>query len=366
MVDGIMESSSVHTEHDGRLEQLVDEYLEAEEAGRTLDRAELLSRYPVLRPELESFFAGQEQIRSLAGPLHALMGTAGPGATWQVSRSELPGIQSPPAIGKYRVLELLGVGGEGEVFRAFNPDLRREVVIKWARQTLPEALQQKLIDEGRMLARIDDPGVVRVHDVDVFEGRPFMVLEYLPGQSLAERLKEGPLSPRAAAVLVAEVAATLDRVHGQDVLHRDLKPGNILIDRGGRPRLLDFGLACLSQHWGQINPLDGKISGTFYYMAPEQANGQIERIGRRTDIFGLGAVLYHLLAGRPPYQVPDRVSLWRLAKEGKFDSPRKHKPGVPWLLERICLKAMAHEPEQRYASAVRWPGHSSVTCACPE
>src|SRR5262249_51517666 len=153
------------------------------------------------------------------------------------------------AIGKYRIVERLGAGGQGEVFRAIHPELRCDVTVKWARHDLPADLQQGLLAEGRVLARLDDPGVVRVHDVGTHEGRPFAVFAYVPGRTLAERLREGRLSFREAAALTAALAHTLEKLHRQGVVHRDLKPANILLKSRGRqtgefgmPLLLDFGL----------------------------------------------------------------------------------------------------------------------------
>jgi serine/threonine protein kinase len=257
------------------------------------------------------------------------------------------------AIGKYRVLERLGAGGQGEVFRAVHPNLPgREVVIKWARQSLPADKQNYLLAEGQVLARLDDPGLVRVYDVDVHQGCPFVVFEYVAGRSLNDQLKQGRPTFRESAMLVAQLAATLARVHDQGVLHRDLKPHNILIDTAGRPRLLDFGLAWLRPPLGVENDrADRSISGTPQYMPPEQASGQTNLIGPPSDVFGLGAVLYELLTGQPPYQDADRFALWEKARRGQVVPARKVNERVPRALNAICMKALAADPAQRYASA---------------
>jgi serine/threonine protein kinase len=258
----------------------------------------------------------------------------------------------PLWIGKYRVVERLGSGGQAEVFRAVHPSLPgRDVVIKWAKQSVSGETQHLLITEGGIMARLDDPGLARIYDVDVHEGRPFVVMEYVAGCTLQQQIKQGLPSPREAAALVARLAHTLARVHKQGVYHRDLKPANILIDATGWPRLVDFGLALMDQPWDPAKRQEGDISGTFEYMAPEQANGQTDRIGARTDVFGLGAILYALLTGRPPYQAADRITVWEQARQGKVIPPRQINPQVPRSLECICLKALAREPEQRYASA---------------
>ena len=257
-------------------------------------------------------------------------------------------------IGKYRVVEQLGSGGQGDVYRAVHPTLGRNVVIKRARENLPEAAQQLLITEGRVLARLEDPGVVRVYDVDLHEGRPFVVFEYVAGRSLAERLKQERLSFREAAALVAELADTLARLHQKGILHRDLKPANVLIDEAGRPRLLDFGLSSLTQHWTAINRPEPGVSGTPAYMAPEQANGQTDHIGPRTDIFNLGALFYELLTGRPPYKGADSVATEQQARAAKITPPGQLNPRIPRALERICMKALAIDPARRFASALQF------------
>jgi serine/threonine protein kinase len=269
------------------------------------------------------------------------------------NRGELQAEPLPASIGKYRVVERLGQGGQAGVFRAVHPNLPgRDVVIKWSRQALSPPLQRKVIDEARILARLEDPGIVRIYDADVHDGRPFLVLEHVAGCSLSERLKrEGPPRPRESAALVARLARTLAALHQRGVLHLDLKPANILIDAAGRPRLVDFGLAARVQAGDEPGLHEGSISGTLSYMAPEQAWGQTERIGPRTDIFGLGAVLYELLAGRPPYRAPSRDALLALARQARVIPPRQINPRVSRSLERICLKALARDPEHRYASA---------------
>jgi tRNA A-37 threonylcarbamoyl transferase component Bud32 len=248
-------------------------------------------------------------------------------------------------------VEQLGSGGQAEVYRAVHPTLGRDVVIKWAHQSLPEAAQQMLIDEGKVLARLDAPGLVRVYDVDLHEGRPFVVMEFVHGRTLQQQLKDRPPSPRQAAALVGQLAQTLERVHQQGACHRDLKPLNVLIDAGGRPRLLDFGLALMDQPWSEPRRQEGDVSGTYQYMAPEQANGDMSRIGPRTDVFGLGGILYALLTGRPPYQGPEAFGVWEQARQGKVVPPRQLNRHLPRSLEKICLKALAADPQERFASA---------------
>jgi tRNA A-37 threonylcarbamoyl transferase component Bud32 len=262
------------------------------------------------------------------------------------------GNDQPASIGKYRVIEYLGKGGQAKVYRAVHPQLPgRDVVIKWAKERLAEPQRQQLLAEGRVLADLEDSGVARVYDVDFCADRPFVVMEYLRGRSLQQVLAQRRPSLRKAAALVAELATSLDRVHWRGVWHRDLKPSNVVIDDAGRPRLVDFGLALVDRPWERGGrPAEG-VSGTFQYMAPEQANAQTERIGPQTDVFGLGGILYALLTGRPPHEDTDLMGLWEKARQGIVTPPRQLEPRIPRALERICLKALAPDPAQRYASA---------------
>src|SRR5262249_48140872 len=138
----------------------------------------------------------------------------------------------------------------------------------------------------------------------------------------------------------------------QGILHRDLKPANVLVDAAGRPRLMDFGLASLRHAWGAINPPEGDaVCGTYPYMAPEQARGEAERVGAPTDGFGLGAIFYQLLTGQPPYRGESAAEVREQARQGRVTPPRQINPRIPRTLERICRKALAADPSQRYASA---------------
>jgi serine/threonine-protein kinase len=256
-------------------------------------------------------------------------------------------------IGKYRVIERLGSGAQAVVYRAVHPGLPgRDVVVKWAGQPLPADRQRLFLAEGKVLTQLDDPGLVRVHDMDVHDGRPFVVFEYVAGRTLHDQLKQGRPPFRQAALLIAQLAHVLGRVHQRGVLHRDLTPQSILIDAAGQPRLLDFGLAWMpppsasEPHW-----IDRGVSGNPQYMPPEQARGEADRIGPASDVFALGAVLYELLTGQPPYQDPQRAVLWERARRGQVPPPRTVNAGIPKALEAICLKALAADPAGRYANA---------------
>lgn len=323
------------------LELLQQEIRLREESGETPELDEYVRRFPSYRANLEGHW------QSPPGQTRSGPGTDAK-ASWQGPET---GASLPDAIGKYRVIERLGSGGQGEVFRAVHPTLGRDVVVKWANQSISEKSRQRLLDEGRVLASLRGPGLVQVYDVDFHAGRPFVVFEHVAGQTLTSRLARDRPSPQEAARFVAEAAAALELVHRQGVLHRDIKPANMLIDATGHIRLIDFGLASLAHPYGEINAPGPAIVGTLSYMAPEQAHGRTELLGPRTDVFSLGCVLYELLTGQPPYWKGDRLEILSQAGAGNVTRPRQVDPHVPVALEQICMKALAPDTDQRYASA---------------
>jgi serine/threonine protein kinase len=275
---------------------------------------------------------------------------AGSGApTYEFPPGQLP-TSLPPV---YECLEELGRGGMGVVLRARHRALDRVVAVKLIRADLSRhaAARSRFEAEARAIALLDHPGIVRVHDGGVHAGHPYLVMEYVPGGSLAGRLRHGPMGPREAAELVAQLARAVHHAHQRGIVHRDLKPANILMGEGpsATPRVTDFGLA--RQLSAGIQTVQGDLLGTPAYMAPEQATGRSEQIGPATDVFGLGAVLYECLTGRPPHQEATRDAALRAAARGEVESPRRLNPRVPARLEAICLKAMAADPSCRYPTA---------------
>ena len=248
--------------------------------------------------------------------------------------------------GKYRVVGLLGRGGQGLVYRAVHLKLQQDVAIKLACKPLGRDLVE---DEGRLLANLKHPNLVQVHDLGLHEGRPYLVMEFVPSRTLEQLAEEQRLKPRRAAELAAVVARAVDYLHGRGVVHQDLKPGNILVGEDGRPRLIDFGMARLRDAWA--GDADGPSGGTLAYMAPEQARGEQERIGPASDLFALGGVLYFLLTGRAPFGREDASMVLDRARRCDFDRSALRAAGVPRRLEKICLRAMAADPADRYATA---------------
>ncbi len=258
----------------------------------------------------------------------------------------------PAAIGKYLVIGRFPRTGQAEVFRVVHPGLALELVLKLSLEPVRPDGRCEIIEEGKILAQLAHPNLVRVYDSDFLDDRPYLVMEYIRGRTLDQLAREGRLKPRRAAALLAKVAAAADHAHRQGIVHRDIKPKNILVDDSGEPRLIDFGMARLRHAYSDDLATPG---GTFAYMAPEQARVELpeeqEKVGPRSDVFALGAVLYNLLTGEAPF--PGRN--WRRI-DGPRPSMRLRPQGPrrsqgPADLRGICLKAMSADPAGRYPSA---------------
>ena len=258
-----------------------------------------------------------------------------------------PGQESlPESIGKYLVLGRLGGGGQGAALLARDPDCGHLVVLKRYHTSAHASGAEAAARDGKALVRLRSRYVPQCYGLERHGDELILVMEYIPGRSLSEILESGPIARGEAVRLIEQVAEGLEAVHASGLIHRDIKPANIVRGDDGVPRLVDFGLAA---HLGS-EALE-HLSGTPPYMAPEQAREQWERIDARTDIFSLGAVLYRLLTGSAPYSGHNANVILEQARRCEYDAPRKRNPKVPRALERICLKAMAPDLAQRYASA---------------
>ncbi len=274
------------------------------------------------------------------------------------SRGETPRTpQLPERIGKYMVVELIGQGGQGQVFRVFHPELGKECALKLARWPIAigdQAGRDALKNEARILAKCDHPNLVRVFDLDVHEGRPFVVMDFVKGRTLKQLVAQGLFGRRRAAQVVMELARAVAYLHDQGIVHQDIKPQNVLVDEQDRPRLIDLGMARQNHAWR--DDVDERTGGTYAYMSPEQAQGRGHLISERTDVFGLGGLLYFLLTSRPLYVGSSRAMVVRLALEADYSPVRELNPKSSRSLERICDKALAADPEQRYSSAAELEG----------
>ncbi len=251
--------------------------------------------------------------------------------------------------GDYELLEQIGQGGTGIVFRARQRSLDREVAIKLLAAGLqaPEDLIDNLRREAHHAAVLQHPHVVIVHEMGEYAGLIYYAMQLVPGRSLSQRLQaEGRFSPSRAATVLQALAEAVDYAHRLGVLHLDLKPGNILIDERGEPLIADFGLARQLQQ-----SLDhARMGGTPSYMAPEQACRNGPPLTQATDIWALGIVLYEMVTGQPPFEGPDPIEVLRSLREHAVPLPST-LVRIPPDLEAICLKCLAKDPAQRYPGA---------------
>ena len=249
------------------------------------------------------------------------------------------------------MLNRVGAGGFGTVLRARDPELDRVVALKIPHlgRLADAEHRRRFLEEARHLAHLRHPAVVPVYEVGEASGVPFLVTEFVQGTTLAGSLKQRRPTPHEAAALCARIAEALHHAHEAGIVHRDVKPGNLMLDEQGEPFLMDFGLA--KDITGEITiSTSGEVLGTPAYMSPEQAAGESQAVDRRTDVYSLGVVLYELLTGELPFRGNNQMVLYQLLHE-EPRPPRALNHRVPQDLERVCLKAMSKEPAHRYATA---------------
>jgi serine/threonine-protein kinase len=321
---------------------LLEEMLES---GRTPE--EVCRDCPELLPEVRRRWKALRLIdEAVADLLPAPETPLGPDATQPVPHSA-----DLPQVPGYRVEALLGHGGMGVVYRAWHLRLGRAVALKMLLAgpcARPEELE-RFQREAQAVAGLRHANIVQVYDVGDVDGRPYFTMELVEGGSLAEQIQGVPQPARQAA-LVAALAEAVQAAHESGIVHRDLKPGNILLTRDGTPKVTDFGLARRLEGNGGLT-LSGVPLGTPSYMAPEQARGEKKGIGPATDVYALGAILYELLTGRPPFCADTAAATLQQVMAEEPVPPARLNPKVPRDLETICLKCLHKEPQRRYPSA---------------
>jgi WD40 repeat protein len=262
------------------------------------------------------------------------------------------------AIPGYRIEDPqpLGSGGMGVVYRATQTALNREVALKMllGGPFASPTLRARFLLEAESAAALEHPHIVRVFEFGEVGGYPYLAMEFVPGGTLSARLKAtGPLPPADAAKLVAKLAGAVAHAHSRGVVHRDIKSPNVLLTAEGEPRLTDFGLAKVGRMARNLS-VTGQVLGTPAYMPPEQAAGKVREVGTGADVYGLGAVLYDVLTGRPPFQGDSAaVTLQKVLTE-EPQRPQALNPSVPRDLETICLKCLEKDPARRYGSAAEF------------
>jgi WD40 repeat protein/tRNA A-37 threonylcarbamoyl transferase component Bud32 len=322
-----------------RVIELVAQWEELRAQGKSLTPEDLCANEPDLLPEVRRCLEQQQRFQALAdtGPER--------GAAPTLAEDDLPQIEG------YEVLELIGQGGMGVVYKARHVKLNRVVALK---MILPSHRPEKdallrFRTEAEAVARLQHPGIVQIFEIGEHRGLPFFSLEFCPGGSLAKKLGGKPAPPRQSAPMVEHLAEAMDAAHQGKVIHRDLKPANVLLAEKGQLKITDFGLAKKLDDTGLTQP--GAVLGTPSYMAPEQAAGTASKIGPSTDVYALGAILYELLTGRPPFTAASVMDILLQVISRDPVAPSQLLPGVPKDLETICLKCLRKEPAARYASA---------------
>ena len=317
---------------ESKIFDLIEKWEAGRNNGHTPTPEELCADCPELVPEL-------------ARRIQALRATA-----WMerpVIDATVDFVPSSRTVGRYALVSLIGQGGFGEVWKAHDPQLDRHVAIKIPK---PKAIYQSesFLEEARKVGKLRHPGIVSVFDVGQSADQWFIVSELVESGSLADKIKTDRPTHEESVQLVARIAEALHYAHEQGFIHRDIKPQNILLDHDGSPKITDFGIAL-----SETQPVAqrSRTAGTLAYMSPEQGQNQTEKIDARTDIYSLGVVLYELLTGRLPFVADDPMELWAAVVSQAPRTPRTIDRGIPVEVERLCLKALAKNPGDRFSTA---------------
>lgn len=341
------------------LEEVLAEYLQDVEAGISVDAEALAERYPVHRSELLEFIAIDQQFRERSRTnSEAFQKTVLEGVSQ--SAGSAPAITTPlQRVGEYELLEEIDRGGMGVVFKARHPTLRRTVAIKMmlAGAFASEEAERRFRREAAAAARLNHPGIVPVYDVGIVDhpgplhGQTWFAMALIAGTDLSRRIGSELFDSITAAQLSTRIVEAIHYAHSKGVIHRDLKPANILLDENNNPHITDFGLSrCHDDNETQLTAA-GQIFGTPGYMSPEQAAGKNESVGPATDIYSLGAVMYCMLTGRPPFRASSTVATLQQVTHDAPAPPRLLNRTVEPDLESIILKCLEKDSADRYSTA---------------
>jgi predicted Ser/Thr protein kinase len=333
--------------NDARIAELLLDYQDAMAQGLNTTIEELCATCPELCEPLRQQVA---DVESMLGWLDETV-TGPEGVRWNMP-TDLPHVPG------YDIEKELGRGGMGVVYLARQVRANRPVALKMILSGghASSSLQKRFRIEAEAVAQLQHPNIVQVYDVGESAGQPYFAFEYCPGGTLAAKLAGTPLPALEAAQLAEKLAQAMAEAHAKGVLHRDLKPSNIMLSSGNEPKISDFGLAKLTDATlrdGEASGIthSGALLGTPSYMAPEQAAGDLKRVGRGSDIYALGAILYECLTGRPPFKGASLADTLDQVRREEPVAPSQLNAAVPRDLEIICLKCLRKEPEQRYLNA---------------
>ncbi len=385
-----------NNEREERINEVIADYLDAIHSGSTPRSDEFIELHPDMAPELIAFFADREKFQKLASPIP---GPSNPDTNQSRNDMSRDSVASDDAslttpmlapdkeliingldaeqptmgmaaivptsvgshvhyFGDYELLDEIARGGMGIVYKARQKSLKRIVALKMilTGQLASSEDVKRFYAEAEAAAKLEHPNIVPIYEIGQTEGQHYFSMALVDGESLAHRVAREVIAPMEAASIMHKVARAIAYAHVEGVVHRDLKPANILLDIAGEPHVTDFGLAKRYETAGAANEASqltatGQVLGTPSYMPPEQASGKVKSIGPLSDVYSLGAVLYCLITGRPPFQAASPLDTLLQVLDRDPVSPRLLNPAIPRDLETICMKCLNKEPESRYASA---------------
>lgn len=349
--DRVDQDDAPSSEHEAKLAELVSQLADKIQGGEQLNFAHVCQQHPDYAADLKEVWGALVVTQAVA--LNLRQGLTQTSDSHTPSLSHRIAIASLPfEIGDYRLLEVIGRGGMGVVYRAQQLSLNRDVAIKMIQENRPLSPEnrQRFFAEAEANARLDHPGIVPLYEVNEYQGHPYFSMQLIRGETLADRLRQGPLPQREAARIMVEVCRAIGFAHARGVLHRDIKPSNIMIDAQGKLRVTDFGLAKFADSVDSLTRT-GAVVGTPSYMSPEQAAGRSSAMNLRSDIYSLGAVLYHLLTGRPPFIADSPMQLALQVLEHDPPPVRYLEPRIDRDLEMIVSHSIQKPPDLRYNSA---------------
>ena len=337
--------------HGALLELLLLEMELRRGQGDVLQAEEYYARFPTHREIVDRAFTWAKR-STIGGQLKESSTVTSPLGGPGTARDEP--VDSPAAfeLPGYTILGEVGSGGMGLVYQAQQDRLGRKVALKTIRSGALASTEEinRFLSEANTAAQLDHSNIVPIHEIGERDGLHYFSMGFVDGRTLQEVLADGVFSPVDAASLVRTLAEAVAYAHDQGIIHRDLKPGNVMLDPGGKPKITDFGLAKQIETDSAMTAT-GQVLGTPSYMPPEQATGETSRVGPHSDVYSLGAILYALLTGRPPFQAANMMETLKQVVERDPVSPRQLNPEVDRDLETICLKCLEKESEKRYASS---------------
>ena len=347
------------------VEQVIAEVVRRTETDDAPCKEEYLAKYPEFADELSEFFEMHERLfeprdtqqlrETLALPRQTEVPepqTLANQPTTRISTSGSLASNPPQFLGDYEILEEIDRGGMGVVYKARHQQLNRVVALKLIRSGELASTEevQRFLSEAEAAASLSHPGIVPIYEVGTYEGLVFYTMAFIEGQSLAELVADGPIDPTDAVRITHKLCNAVEFAHQSGIYHRDLKPANVLINDCGQPVIIDFGLAKIKSHDDSITAT-GQMLGTPAYMAPEHASGKVRNAGPAADVYALGAILYYLCTGEPPFTGRTAFDVLIQVLDRRPPKPSKLNKQVSREVDQICSRMLEKEPVLRYTSA---------------